>query len=119
MRHRVAVRERPAPPGRVSLQPGAPDVDQESVDQRGDDGLGSRLLLLDLGAEQVYRGVQPRSAPSGQVRPVGGERGQQRVRHEEVYTHARDPHTRIDVLATSRCARAELGGVVLADSATP
>jgi len=38
---------------------------------------------------------------------------------EEVYTHARDPHTRIDVLATSRCARVELGGVVLADSVSP
>lgn len=37
---------------------------------------------------------------------------------EEVYTHARDPHTRIDVLATSRRARVELGGVVLAESAS-
>ena len=35
---------------------------------------------------------------------------------EEVYTHARDPHARIDVLACSRRALVELDGVVLADS---
>jgi uncharacterized protein (DUF427 family) len=35
---------------------------------------------------------------------------------EEVYTHPRDPYTRVDILATSRRVRAELDGVVLADS---
>jgi uncharacterized protein (DUF427 family) len=35
---------------------------------------------------------------------------------EEVYTHPRDPHTRVDILATSRHVRVELDGVVLADS---
>jgi uncharacterized protein (DUF427 family) len=35
---------------------------------------------------------------------------------EEVYTHPRDPYTRVDILATSRQVRVELDGVVLADS---
>jgi uncharacterized protein (DUF427 family) len=35
---------------------------------------------------------------------------------EEVYTHPRDPYTRVDILATSRRVRVELDGVVLAAS---
>ena len=35
---------------------------------------------------------------------------------EEVYTHPRDPYTRVDILATSRRVRVELDGVVLAES---
>jgi uncharacterized protein (DUF427 family) len=38
---------------------------------------------------------------------------------EEVYTHARDPHTRIDILASSREVRIELDGVTLASSTSP
>ncbi|NUP52571.1 MAG: DUF427 domain-containing protein [Catenulispora sp.] len=35
---------------------------------------------------------------------------------EPIYTHPRDPYSRIDVLASSRHFRAELNGVVLAES---
>jgi uncharacterized protein (DUF427 family) len=35
---------------------------------------------------------------------------------EEVYTHARSPYSRIDILATSRPVRVERDGVVLAES---
>jgi uncharacterized protein (DUF427 family) len=35
---------------------------------------------------------------------------------EEVYTHPRDPYTRVDILATTRPVRVELDGVVLAES---
>jgi len=35
---------------------------------------------------------------------------------EEVYTHPRDPYTRVDILASSRRVRVELEGVVLAES---
>jgi uncharacterized protein (DUF427 family) len=35
---------------------------------------------------------------------------------EEVYTHPRDPYTRVDILASSRRVRVELDGVVLAES---
>ncbi|MDQ1706298.1 MAG: hypothetical protein QOF18_2664 [Frankiaceae bacterium] len=36
---------------------------------------------------------------------------------EPVYTHPRDPYTRVDVLASSRRVRVELDGVTLADTA--
>ena len=35
---------------------------------------------------------------------------------EEVYVHARDPHTRIDILQSSRNIRVEVDGVVVAES---
>jgi uncharacterized protein (DUF427 family) len=38
---------------------------------------------------------------------------------EEVYTHARDPHTRVDILASSRHLRVELDGVTVAESTAP
>src|SRR5205823_4735900 len=38
---------------------------------------------------------------------------------EEVYTHPRDPHVRVDILASSRRVRIELDGVTLADSVRP
>ncbi|MGI9665771.1 MAG: DUF427 domain-containing protein [Acidimicrobiia bacterium] len=36
---------------------------------------------------------------------------------EEVYTHARDPYTRLDILPSSRHIRVEVDGVTVADSA--
>ena len=38
---------------------------------------------------------------------------------EEVYTHPRDPYTRVDILASSRQVRVEVEGVVLASSTNP
>lgn len=38
---------------------------------------------------------------------------------EPVYTHARDPYTRVDVLASSRHVRVEVDGVVVGESRTP
>jgi len=38
---------------------------------------------------------------------------------EEVYVHARDPYTRIDVLQSSRTIRVEVDGVVIAESSKP
>jgi len=38
---------------------------------------------------------------------------------EPVYTHARDPHTRVDILASSRHVRVEVDGVTVADSHSP
>jgi uncharacterized protein (DUF427 family) len=38
---------------------------------------------------------------------------------EEVFTHARDPHTRVDILASSRDVRVEVDGVTVAQSASP
>jgi uncharacterized protein (DUF427 family) len=38
---------------------------------------------------------------------------------EEVYTHPRDPHTRVDILASSRRVRVLIDGFCVADSASP
>ena len=38
---------------------------------------------------------------------------------EEVYTHPRDPYTRVDILASSRHVRIEVDGVPLADTIRP
>ena len=38
---------------------------------------------------------------------------------EEVFVHPRDPHTRIDILASSRQVRVEVEGETIADSASP
>ena len=38
---------------------------------------------------------------------------------EPVYTHPRDPHTRVDILASSRRVRIEADGVTLAESGQP
>jgi uncharacterized protein (DUF427 family) len=38
---------------------------------------------------------------------------------EEVFTHARSPHTRVDILPSSRRVRVEVDGVTVADSTSP
>jgi uncharacterized protein (DUF427 family) len=38
---------------------------------------------------------------------------------EEVFTHARDPHTRVDILASSRHVRVAVAGVTVAESSSP
>ena len=38
---------------------------------------------------------------------------------EQVFTHPRDPYTRVDVLASSRHVRVEVGGTTIAESASP
>ncbi len=38
---------------------------------------------------------------------------------EEVYTHARNPYTRVDILASSRHVRVEVDGTTIADSSSP
>jgi uncharacterized protein (DUF427 family) len=38
---------------------------------------------------------------------------------EEVFTHPRDPHTRVDILPSSRHVRVEVDGVTVAESTSP
>jgi uncharacterized protein (DUF427 family) len=38
---------------------------------------------------------------------------------EEIFTHPRDPHTRVDVLPSSRQVRVEVDGVTVAESGSP
>src|SRR5262245_1507624 len=38
---------------------------------------------------------------------------------EEVFTHARDPYTRVDILPSSRHVRVEVDGITIAESSKP
>jgi uncharacterized protein (DUF427 family) len=38
---------------------------------------------------------------------------------EQVFTHPRDPHTRVDILASSRHVRVDVDGVTIAESTSP
>jgi uncharacterized protein (DUF427 family) len=38
---------------------------------------------------------------------------------EQVFTHPRDPYTRVDILPSSRRVRVELGGIVIAETTKP
>ena len=38
---------------------------------------------------------------------------------EEVFTHPRDPYTRVDILPSSRHVRVEVDGVTVAESTSP
>jgi uncharacterized protein (DUF427 family) len=38
---------------------------------------------------------------------------------EEIFTHGRDPYTRVDILSSSRQVRVEVDGVTVAESASP
>lgn len=38
---------------------------------------------------------------------------------EQVFTHPRDPYTRVDILASSRHVRVEVGGITIAESTCP
>ena len=74
-----------------------------------------------------------REAPGGALRyddsPIPELRGLVRLdwhamdawfeEDEEVFTHPRDPHTRVDILASSRHVRIEVAGVTVAESAAP
>ena len=74
-----------------------------------------------------------RQAPGGAVRfadsPIEELRGLYRLdwdamdawfeEDEEIFTHPRDPYTRVDILASSRRVEVELGGVTVAESSAP
>jgi uncharacterized protein (DUF427 family) len=53
------------------------------------------------------------------VRFNWAEMGEWVEEDEPVYTHPRDPYTRVDILASSRHVRVEIDGVTVADSVRP
>jgi uncharacterized protein (DUF427 family) len=61
----------------------------------------------------------PIEALRGAVRLDWGAMDEWLEEDEPVYTHPRDPYTRIDILASSREVRVELDGVTLAESHSP
>ena len=53
------------------------------------------------------------------VRFTWAEMGEWLEEDEPVYTHPRDPYTRVDILASSQHVRVEIDGVTVADSVRP
>jgi len=70
------------------------------------------------GAASVIRD-SPLPELSGAVRLSWGAMDEWFEEDEPVYTHPRDPYTRVDILASSRHVRVELDGVTLAESRSP
>jgi uncharacterized protein (DUF427 family) len=63
--------------------------------------------------------ASPASQLNNAVRFDWGAMSEWLEEDEPVYTHPRDPHTRVDILASSRHVRIEVDGVTLADSRSP
>lgn len=76
---------------------------------------GARVAV---GAAVRYQD-SPLAAISGHVRLDWDAMDSWFEEDEEVYVHPRDPHTRVDVLASSRRVRVEIDGVTVADSSSP
>jgi len=70
------------------------------------------------GAALWYR-ESPIDALRGAVRLDWAAMDEWLEEDEPVYTHPRDPYSRVDILASSRHVRVELDGVTLADSHSP
>jgi uncharacterized protein (DUF427 family) len=70
------------------------------------------------GAARVIRD-SPVPELSGAVRLTWNAMDDWFEEDEPVYTHPRDPYTRVDILASSRHVRVELNGVTLAETRSP
>jgi uncharacterized protein (DUF427 family) len=97
--------ERLTATGRTDHSPSRGDGDVYDVEDRS-------------GAAVVY-GDSPIEELKGRVRFEWGAMDAWFEEDEEVYVHARDPHTRVDILASSRHVRVEVDGVTVADSRSP
>jgi len=71
-----------------------------------------------VGAARKYP-ASPASQLRDAVRFEWGAMSEWLEEDEPVYTHPRDPHTRVDILASSRHIRVEVDGVTVADSTSP
>jgi uncharacterized protein (DUF427 family) len=106
----------------------AADVRAKLVATGGVEGSPSRgtAELLDVvtsaataaGAARRYRD-SPLEQLRGAVRLDWSAMTEWLEEDEPIYVHARDPYTRIDILASSRHIRVELDGVTLAESRSP
>ena len=102
---------------RADLQPDGGSVHSPS---RGD----ARTYTVRIGGREA-----PGAALRYEDSPIQALRGLVRLdwhamdawfeEDEEVFTHPRDPHTRVDILPSSRHVRVEVDGVTIAESASP
>ena len=102
----------------------AADVRAELRETGATDGAGGRVLDVVTGAG-VAEGAglrlpdAPIEALRDAVRLDWDAMDEWLEEDEPVYVHARDPYSRVDILASSRHVRVELDGVVLAESRSP
>src|SRR5436190_5777158 len=96
------------------------------ADDEGDRGAADGEQLTVRVGEREARGAATRfgdAAPSEQlqntVRLEWSAMDAWFEEDEEVFTHARDPHRRIDILASSRHVRVEVAGETVAESTSP
>ncbi|GAA0389702.1 DUF427 domain-containing protein [Microbispora corallina] len=92
--------------GRTAHSPSRGDAEVHDVAGRPD-------------AAIVYGGDAPLEEIRGHVRLDWESMDYWFEEDEEVHVHARDPYTRVDILASSRHVRIEVGGVTVADSRSP
>jgi len=107
----------PAADVRAKLVPYGADVDKVLGE--------AEILSVEVagGATAVGGARRYPASPARQIHDAvrfdWGAMGEWLEEDEPVYTHARDPHTRVDILASSRRVRIEIDGVTVADSASP
>jgi uncharacterized protein (DUF427 family) len=84
----------------------------------------AKTFTVSAGAKQAPEAARRyEDSPVGQLREMirfeWGAMDAWFEEDEEVFTHARDPHTRVDILASSREVRVEVDGVTVAESSSP
>ena len=96
------------------------DGSREHSPSRGD---GERLTVSAGGREAAGAALRYSDSPIEELRDTVRLEWQAMdawfEEDEEVFTHARDPHTRVDILPSSRHVRVDLAGATLADSPSP
>jgi len=96
------------------------DGSREHSPSRGD---GERLTLKAGGREAAGAALRYPDSPIEELRDTvrleWSAMDAWFEEDEEVFTHARDPYTRVDILPSSRHVRVELAGATLADSPSP
>jgi uncharacterized protein (DUF427 family) len=90
--------------GEVKNSPSLGDATQYAVKVNGSEGRAYRYLESEIDALE------------GHLAFVWDTMDHWFEEEEEVYTHVRDPNTRIDILPSSRRVRVEIDGVTVADS---
>jgi uncharacterized protein (DUF427 family) len=83
-----------------------------------------RTFTVTAGGEQAPRAaLRYEDSPLGELRDAirleWGAMGAWFEEDEHVFTHPRDPYTRVDILPSSRHVRVEVDGATLAESAKP
>jgi uncharacterized protein (DUF427 family) len=97
------------PSGEVSRSPSRGDGTVYDVEVTGSTAPGAAIRYLDSPIEQLR----------DLVRLEWDAMSEWLEEDEIVYTHPRDPYTRVDILPSSRHVRVEIDGIVVAESSQP